>query len=117
MPKNTSTSLHAIKMGKPGVPASQLIVLSEGYDPAYAAGSDGHWGWFLIVPNTKSDGTTGTALWTHPGNVANCAYLDGHVAGEPAKLLGWDVRNGVWMPGTYNNFQDKAPWYLSLTAH
>ncbi len=108
MPASTDKGYHRIKLGQPGVPASELMVFTEGYSTSYIAdGTHDYWGWYWINPGSF-------VLWTH-GNVANCAFLDGHCASLQADVLGWDVKKKAWDTTKTGNVTWKAgpPWYYA----
>jgi prepilin-type processing-associated H-X9-DG protein len=104
----SGSSYHPIKLGQPGVDASSLLVLTEGYSLKYINdGSHNYYGWY-----TTSVGSAGYQLWTHGGGVVNCAFLDGHCASVQAGELGWDLRANTWLPkASTSTWNHGAPWY------
>jgi prepilin-type N-terminal cleavage/methylation domain-containing protein/prepilin-type processing-associated H-X9-DG protein len=108
MPASTGsegTSYHPIKISQPGVDASSLMILTEGYNPGYTNDSHQYWGWYPSSPGSY-------ALWTHGNGMVNCAFLDGHCASLQAGDLGWDAKNRTWLSKATNTTWNRgAPWY------
>jgi prepilin-type processing-associated H-X9-DG protein len=98
---------HRIKLSETKVPASNLMVLTEGYYAPYTAQAYSLWGISEAVPNAYS-------LWTH-GSVTNCAFLDGHCASLQADELGWNYKTRAWLPKASDaDYQLGAPWYMRV---
>jgi prepilin-type processing-associated H-X9-DG protein len=100
---------HPIKLGQPGMSASEYVILVEGHVLSYTLDPDTqYYGWY-------DAGAGKDRLWIHSGGITNAAYLDGHVAGELAGRLGWDVNTDDWKPDAGSTAtKQNAPWYFMV---
>jgi prepilin-type N-terminal cleavage/methylation domain-containing protein/prepilin-type processing-associated H-X9-DG protein len=106
---------HPVKLGHTGVTPTDLVVLAEAYSPTY--NPMGYSGLYTTGPANN----TTSLLYTHPGNIVNAAFLDGHVVGEHAQDLKYYPDLHKWFDSTNNSYSNRAtngaaPWYFLTTV-